>query len=191
MAYSGFELASGDALAEIERLCRHAARGTGGTFSGSTVPTLASVEQYLTTSYYWIGSQLVKAGLSTTQTDTEVLGVLQQLQVYDVAMKVELALPVAAADGGPSARWETFRELRDELKMLIGDGSLVALGATELDEAARKWRVPFVGGISIARKAVMRDDTDAVQHRVRRGQFRSQPAFIPAGQDGVTLEETT
>ncbi len=185
MSYSSFELASGDALREVQHLCRHAARA-GGAFSSSTVPTLASVEQYLTTSYHWIRSRLAKGGLSDTQTLTAVLGVLQQLQVYDVAMKVELALPTEAAGGGASERWTLFRELRDELATMISDGSLAAIGATERTDD--KHRTPFVGGISKSRKDVMEDDTDINQHRIKRDQFRYQYT-IPSGRTAVTVAE--
>lgn len=183
MSYLAYELAEGDARREVERLCRHAARASGA-FSSSTVPDAAAVEQYLTTSYHWIRTRLIKAGLSDDQTDADVVGVLQQLQVYDVCMKVELALPTEAAGGNPSDRWTTFKELRDEMAMMISDGSLSGIGAEEIELARR---TPFVGGISRERKRLMREDSDAIQHRVQRDQFRKLHV-IPTTRDGVQLE---
>lgn len=176
MAYSSYELASGDALAEVQRLCRHAARANGA-FTTATVPSLSAVEQWLTTSYYMLGAILRKAGLSETQTAVSVVGVLQQAMVYDTCMKVELSLPTEAAGAGPSARYVMFKELRDEFWTAIRDGTIAGIDAT-VDSTLQ--RTPYVGGLSISRKTLMVDDTDATQHRIRRGQFQRQ-GIIPIG----------
>jgi len=168
MSYVAFELATGEAKAEIESLCRHAARGSGGTFTSNTVPSLGAVERWLTTSYYWIQGQLRRSGLSSTQTATPVLGQLQQLQVYDVCCKVELSLPVDSTSGDPSARFQWFETQRKEMLETLHDGTLAGLGAATYDGGVR---TPYAGGLSNSRKRLIEDNADATQHRVRRGGF--------------------
>lgn len=167
MSYTAFETANGEAKADVEALCRHAAESG---FSSSTVPTLAAVERWLTTSYYWIQGLLHRAGLSGTQTATNVVAILQELNVYDVCIKVEMALPTQIESGDPNERFQVFVDRRAELLDAIRDGTLAGLGASEYDAGQRK---PVAGGLSIARKAVLTEDTDAVQPRATIGRFNN------------------
>lgn len=179
MAYTAYETAANEALGEVQSLCRHAARASGA-FSSATVPSLAAVERYLTTSYYWIQGLLRRAGMSPTQTDTAVLGVLQQLNVYDVCIKIELSLPANAETGEGNNRYDTFEERRKELMEMFADGTLAAMPDAVLLSSAL--RTPIVTGVSISRKRVAEDDTDRTQHRVRRNQFQAPGQLSPLGE---------
>lgn len=176
MTYTAYELTVGDALTEVQNLCHHAARNSGA-FSASTIPTLSAVEQWITTSYYWIGGVLLRSGLSRTQTAPEVLGILQQLNVYDACMKVEMSLPVESSSGEPNERFKFFEERRNELMEQLMDGTLAGLGAVTQSTGLR---TPIVTGTSRARKALLNEDTDATQHRVKREQFT-----YPGSQQGT------
>lgn len=169
MSYQSFETTAGDALLEVQTLCRHAARASGA-FSTTTVPTLAAVEQWLTTSNYWIQGILLSHGYTAAQTGASALSILQQLNVYDTCMKVELSLPAADGSGEPNGRFREFSERRQELLDMVIDGTLsVFLGLT----GAGLRRLPIVTGLSRSRKRLVETDTDATQHRVRRGQFNA------------------
>lgn len=111
---------------------------------------------------------LHRAGLSGTQTATNVVAILQEFNAYDVCIKVEMSLPTQIESGDPNERFRVFVERRTELLDAIRDGTLAGLGASEYDTGQRK---PIVGGLSISRKAVLTDDTDAVQPRVTVGRF--------------------
>lgn len=182
MAYTAYETAEGEALGEVQSLCRHAAR-SAGAFAATTIPTLPAVERYLTTSYYWIQGLLRRAGLSSAQTDTAVLSILQQLNVYDTCIKVELSLPTNAETGEGNNRFDTFEERRKDLLEMFTDGTLAAMpNAVLLDNALR---TPVVTGVSISRKRLAEEDTDRTQHRIRRGQFQAHGLLDPVAETNV------
>ena len=176
VSYTAYELVTGDALTEVSNLCRHAAR-SNGAFTSSTIPTLAAVEQWLTVSSYWIGGILLRSGLSRVQTASEVVAILQQLNVYDACMKVEMSLPVESSSGEPNERFKFFEERRTEMMEQVMDGTLASLGAVTADAGLR---TPIITGISRSRKALLNQDTDATQHRVKREQFT-----YPGSQQGA------
>lgn len=184
MAYTAFETAAGEALAEVASLCRHAARASGA-FSSSTVPTLVAVERYLTTSHYWIHGLLRRAGLDVEQTDPAVLGILQQLNVYDACIKIELSLPANAETGDGNSRFQTFEERRTDLVEMITDGSLAAMPDAVL--LSTSMRTPIITGISNSRKRLTEENRDATQHRVRRGQFGHHGLLNPTSDTDVDL----
>ena len=186
MAYTAWETAAGEALAEVEAYCRHAARSSAGTFTTNTTPTKAAVERWLTVSYHWIRSLLASAGLSTTQTDATVLAVLQELNALDVAAKVELSLPEESGSGEPNQRFLAFDERRKELIEIIADGTLAAMGATT---SASGRRMPTIGGERLSRKAVAEEDTDRTQHRIRRNIFGHPSNGIPSTTDDFIVRD--
>lgn len=181
MSYLGYELTAGDALLEVQELCRHAAR-QDGRFTAATVPTLVAVERWLTTSYYWIAGQLRRHGFDTVQTNAVVLGILQQLNVYDACLKVEMSFPVESSSGEPNSRFQFFLDRREELLEMIGDGTLAAMGAEVVPNAGRE---PVLTGQFLSRKQLAEDNTDRTQHRVRREQF-TYPGVWP--QSNVWME---
>lgn len=177
MSYTAYESATGEALADVASLCRHAARDNG-SFAPETVPALQAVERWLTLSHAWIAGLLKRHGYSDVQTDTNVIGVLQELNTYDVCMKVELSMPSESSSGDPNERFKTFQERRMELMEQITDGTIATLGAVLFNSGLRS---PIVTGTSYSRKRVAENDADRTQHRVRRSQFNN-PA---AGQDAT------
>lgn len=177
MAYTAYELVAQDAIADVANLCRHAARANG-EFAPETVPSLQAVERWLTLSHAWIAGLLKRHGYSDVQTDATVVGILEELNVYDVCMKVEMSMPSESSSGDPNERFKVFQDRRTELLEQITDGTLGTLGAAGYDSGTRK---PIVTGVSYSRKRVAEDDTDRTQHRVRRSQFNN-PA---AGQEAV------
>jgi hypothetical protein len=184
MAYDAFELATGDCLLDVQMLCRHLTR-EDGSFTASTVPTKALVEKWLTLSHHWICVLLRKAGLSETQTDEKVIGVLQELQSYDVAIKCELAQAASDITGDPSARFQAFVERRAELIELITSGALGAMDANP-SEASGNPRMPILTGQFYDRKEVAESDINRTQHRIRRDIFKYPANAEPfAQQDAV------
>lgn len=181
MAYTAWETSAGEAQAEVETYCRHAARGTGAVFTQLTVPSLGAVERWLTVSYHWIRGLLARNGYSTTQTDPSVVAILQELNVLDVCVKVELSLPEESGSGEPNQRFTAFAERRTELIEMITDGTLGAIGATP-DSSTDSTRIPRIGGERYSRKELAEEDTDRTQHRVRRGAMQHPGLALPTGE---------
>lgn len=175
MSYTSYESASNECLRMVESLCRHVARDNG-KFSEQTVPTLAVVERYITTAYYWVVSKLAERGYDSEQTETEVVGLLQTLNAYQAAIAIELSLPTNDESGTGNARFQALIDMRDSLYASIESGALGQMGASSSSNTARQ---PLVTGVSISRKQVAEDDTDATQHRIRRGAFEAPGNPLP------------
>ncbi len=175
-SYTAYESADDEAKNGVEALCRHLTKS--GEFDATTSPLLEEVERYINISHFWIQGLLQKAGLSTTQTDTDVIGILEQLNVYDTCVKVELGQPALNVTGEPNARFVAFTERRDELMAMVVDGTLSAMGATA-DSIAAGRRTPILTGQLISRKKVADGNTDRTQHSVRRGAFVNPAIAAP------------
>lgn len=121
--------------------------------------------------------------MSTTQTDEAILGILQQLNVYDTCIKIELSLPTNAETGEGNNRFDTFEERRKDLLEMFTDGTLAAMPGAVLLET--DMRTPIVTGISISRKRLAEEDTDRTQHRIRRGQFQAHGLLDPVAETDV------
>ncbi len=183
MAYTAWETTAGEAQSEVEAYTRHAARGTGAVFTALTIPSLPAVERWLTVSYYWISGLLARNGLSTTQTDTAVLAILQELNVVDVCMKVELSLPEESGSGEPNQRFLEFKERRAELMEMLADGTLGSMGA---GANATVSRVPILGGEFFSRKQLAEENTDRTQHRIRRNGLGHPGVTLPSAEQDYT-----
>lgn len=178
MSYLAFETAPGEALNEVAALCRHAARGAGGKFSASTVPSIGAVERWLTTSYYWVRGLLAAHGYAADQTEPAVLAILQELNAIDTCVKVELSLPEESGSGAPNQRFQTFLDRRKDLVEMIESGALATLGAALSPEGTSLRRAPVATGQFYSRKRLAESDSDRTQHRIRRGMF--EPPWSPA-----------
>lgn len=174
-----YETADGQALLAVEGLCRSIATADG--FSGTTKPTLGEVQRYRDMAYYKIAGALVNGGYAAAQTDADVLGFLQNLQVIEMVILVELSRPIITT-GVENTRFEAFIAERERLYTLIMSGMLDSLGAGALSIAGETGFVE-VTGISLDRKQGIAGDGDLVRARFRRGQFAypgSDPSVTPS-----------
>lgn len=164
MGYSSFEIKTGGLLERVEAICRHLT--TGGSFTDASPVTLGDVEQFIDDAYYWLLGEMANNGFNTAPTNTEVKGVLQQIQALDAAAQVEFAMPVTDT-GEPNDRYKALVSRRDRLvrSMLTGKG-LEALGATKAEDMSAHL---MATGVSRDRKADVRGDSDLVPHRFPRG----------------------
>lgn len=173
MPYTAFELNGGACLEDVEGLCTHLTME--GTFSDSSQPRGVDVERWLTLSYYWVQGILAKNGYAIIQTVPAVVGILQELNALDVAVKVELSNPLTGI-GEPNERFIELKRRRDELlEMLESSQMLTALGATEAEVGSAS-ELLAASGISKSRKRLVESNTDLVIARFRRGQSRNTRA---------------
>ena len=172
---SVYETAAGAALTHVESFCRHLT--DGGTFSTVSRPTGTQVNNYLTASGAWVAALLSQNGYDVTQTDAEVLGFLQELNVYDSVIKVELSVPSDDRTGEGNARFQEFKNRLGQLvKMFDKPGFLAGLGATTGGVSASANLL--ASGIGRDRKDTVYDDSDAIPARFRRGMHRA-PGAMP------------
>lgn len=160
MAYSAFETSAGEAMNVIEGYCKQYT--SSNVFSTSTQPTLTEVETFLTMRYYTIQAILGDAGYELIPTDAEVLGYLQHLNSVGAVLDIELTNPITGT-GEPNERYKVFEKMWENGVKFIQGSGLEQLGAT------REGQSILAGGISISRKEVLGDDTDAVPPKFRRG----------------------
>jgi len=180
MTYTGFETAAGALLTDVSMLNRHLT--LSGSFGAQTHPTLEVVEQWINLSYSRIVGLLTKAGYSATQTNAQVLAILEQLNALDVSILIELAHPTTAT-GEANERFKTFMTMRKELEALVNSNAFADLGATAGSSATNI--VTKASGISVADRETRAEDTDDIPNRFRRGQFRNpQSGSDPAVRDG-------
>ncbi len=182
---TAYEVASGSAIAQVEGFCRHLT--ASGTFSTLSQPTRVWVQSQLDLDAAYIAAKLTQAGYSLTQTDGDVLQLLQLWNVLRTAVAIELSNPVEGRSGEGNAR---FREFVNQLKSVedvaTGPG-LADLGATEL--AGGPGRFLTATGVSRDRKETVEEDTDHIKHRFRRGQFVYFPVLSPTADVDAGTDE--
>ena len=174
LEYTAYERTQGAALEGVESKCSHLTQD--GSFSDETVPTDASVAQTLTESYYRVAAELAAAGYAVTQTDPEVLGFLQRLNILDAALNIELSAPIVGP-GEPNERYKALQAERDAMLALLKTQALTVLGA----EKGSSYSALF------AQTGVIRDDkedvdtdSDLVPKRFRRGFMQSRETMTPS-----------
>lgn len=172
---SAYETATNEAMKGVESLCRHIC-GPGG-FNATSKPTLAEVQRFETQAYYKIAGALVAAGYAVSQSAAAVLGFLQNLQVLETVVSVELAYPITGP-GEPNERFRAFMDQLEQLYELLKAGIIDTMGG---DTIAGNTAFVDVTGVSISRKDSIRQDSDFVGPRFRRGQFR-----YPGADPGTT-----
>lgn len=164
--YTAYETADGRCLEAVEAYCMHLT--SDGHFNDETVPAGNDVERGITSSYYLVAGILAKNGYAVAQTDTEVLGILQELNALDAAIRIELSNPITGI-GEPNERFNALQARRDEIISWIENSQmLTVLGAEEADVGSAS-ELLLLTGISKARKRSVEDDTDYIKPRFRRG----------------------
>ena len=164
--YSGYEVQIGTGVIKsLEAHCRHLTEG--GTFSATSTPPLARIEQWIDETYYSLQMELAKEGYSVTipASATAALSFLERLNVYGAVMQVELAHPITGRRGEPNDRYIAYRDLYENGISMLASDALAAMGATRSTELSGSVEV---GGISKSQKRGVYEDTDAVQSRFKR-----------------------
>ena len=155
MSYTGYERSGTSCLQEVEAFCRHLTEG--GTFSTSSIPTLAQVERFLTDAHDQIAVWLQDYGYDSAQTDTDVLGALQIYNAYGAAALVEITQPSVSWEPREGNRYSLFQKKFEEVKGLIQSRGFGLLGGVKSVELSRDLSA---GGISVSDKEVIETDTD-------------------------------
>lgn len=164
MSYSAFELTAGTScLQTVEAYCRHLT--SDGRFDTTSHPTLGQVERFLTQTYYQLQAILAEQGYNPTQTDTQVVGYLENLNAVGAVGKVELTQPVTGT-GEPNERFKEFRAAWRDGTAFIGSDAFEALGGARTERVSAG---VVLTGTSRSRKRTVAADSDLVQPRFPRG----------------------
>ena len=173
LEYTAYERTQGAALEGVEAKCQHLTQD--GSFTDDTVPSDVSVSQTLTESYYRVAAELAAAGYAVTQTDTEVLGFLQRLNILDAALNIELSVPIVGP-GEPNERYRALQMERDAMFALLKTQALTVLGA----EKGSSYSDLFAQtGVIRDDKRDVDSDSDLVPKRFRRGFMQSGDVSAP------------
>lgn len=171
-----YEISTDNALLGTEALVRHLCGDEG--FSDSTHPTSLEVTQFQNMAYYKIAASLANAGFSPTQTDNEVLGFLEALQVLETVILIEQAYPVNGA-GEENERFVSFTNQAKAFYSLMAGDALTVLGATQLTTRALNIKAT---GVSYDEKNTVETNTDFIPHRFKRNMHSSVPAATTTSQ---------
>ena len=161
-----YEAGAGSALAQVEGFCRHLT--TSGQFSDGSQPSRGWVESQLNLDSAYIAAKLGEAGYSPSQTDTDVLQLLQLWNVLRTVVSVELANPISSPSGRGNARFQEFKNREETAEKIATGPGLADLGATVSGGLSE---LLLATGVSQDRKDTVEDDSDHIAHRFRKGQF--------------------
>ena len=164
---ANFEKDSGDILSMVSMLERHLIRD--GEFSSNTKPSLEQVEEALEETEQEIFIWLATEGYSTDIADYSALA-KQFISWYvslGVAYRLELSQPGIQSSARGNSRWSVLYQQYIKLQEIIAGAALTRLGVTQTVTARS-----ILTGVSIAEKAELTDDPDAVQPQFTRELMR-------------------
>ena len=178
-----YERSTGTAITQAEGFCRHLT--TGGTFDTVSQPTRAWVTSQLDLDAAYIATRLESCGYAATQTDEDVLQLLEAWNTVRTVIAIELSNPVESISGKGNERFQEFRSRSKMLEELACSAGLADLGAT-VSGGLGEFLV--AGGVSRSRKQTVEEDTDHIKHRIRRGQFKYPSTSQPAAETDYESE---
>lgn len=188
MAYTAYETASNEALAEVASLCRHLT--TAGSFDGTTRPTLTEVERFLSLGYQMINTVLAEYGYTVPATDANVVAVLQHYNAIWAAAQAEYAQASAGFTDGGGTRGDHFMEefvgrgpagsarvsIHIGIYGYVKSAAFKDLGDTKATELSSGLSA---GGISKADKLTIATDSDMVQYAFTRSLHGNPGGTVP------------
>lgn len=184
MAYTAYETASNEALAEVASLCRHLT--TSGSFDSNTRPTLTEVERFLTAGYRMVNLVLAEYGYTVPATDADAVGVLQHYNAIWAAAQCEYAQASAGFTDGGGNRGDRFMaefwgEKGNEghhpgIRSIVRSSAFQDLGDTKAQELSRGLSV---GGVSKADKLTIATDSDMDQYAFTRRMHGNPGGTVP------------
>ena len=155
MTYISYERAGSACLNEVQTLERHLT--DSGSFGTATVPTLTQIEEFITDSYYELGTYLTDYGYNRIQAGTNIVGILQHYNALGACAKIELTQASVGYKSGENTRYDRFYTEFMKVKGLIQSPAFERMGAT------KGWALSAgisAGGVSISDKEDIETDTD-------------------------------
>jgi hypothetical protein len=171
MTYVAWETVEGAAMDQIAVFCRHLLKNSK-VFNDDSNPSYDEVEILISNNYSKMSGILLKYGISPTQTDANVVRLLQSYLVYCTVVDVESAHTVNAINKTPNQRFALFQAKCEEFEPYVQGGNLQAIISNALGVAIDQG--PIWTGASQARKAVLNADTDLVHPDITRDMMKSR-----------------
>ncbi len=173
MSYVAWESNPGEAIQQVAIFCRHLLKG-GATFDSVSQPPYEEVEIYISNNYSKMVGMLARYAISATQTDANVIRVLQSFLVACSVVDVERSQAGAGFGKVPNARFQSFMDQCNSFETYLEKGNLQALAGITFDvtlTAGPEWT-----GTSKARKALLAQETDSVQPDITRDMMKNSLA---------------
>lgn len=182
MPYDAFEVTPGACIEQVEMLCMHLT--DGGSFGGNAVIQQTDVESFISATYYEMVAMMAEFFISSAQTDSKILGLLQYFNSIGAASKIELVSPTLGS-GVTSNTRQAF--LTDQYEngfvRILGSNALSVMGAIPLTDPRGEGLT--AGGISKADKDIIDTDSDANTYSFRRKDFDNPFVEITPSGDSV------
>lgn len=146
------------------------------TFNAETLPTLNQVTRFMSSGCAAIHTKMAEAGWDTpVASGTDLYERLIDLNALFAAGRSELTRVNVTVGPGERTRGQIFLDLfKMELDELV-NSNLAEIGG----EVSSTDGEIFVGGISVASKDSYDDDSDRVQPRFKRNQFKFSESQYP------------
>lgn len=140
--------------------------GSASEFDTTTCPTLVQITAWLSTGCALIEATLADRGYSTIPTSSAVYGVAAQANALYAAWMAERSRINARLAQGERTRADMFKKDFYDLLDILKGFDLSSLSLTQT-------RTSYAGGISVSDKNAVEDNSDRVQPRFTRGDFRN------------------
>ena len=149
--------------------------GADTEFSDTSAPTRTHVERWLDKGYSVINTRLAGRGYATPVTSsTTVYDTLVDLEALYAAARAQFARMSSRLAATERAKGQIYmKQFNDELAALL-DSDLSGAGVSR-SSTGKLW----AGGISKDSKESYEDNTDRVEPRFERDQFRASGAEVP------------
>lgn len=146
--------------------------GSASGYDTSTCPTLAQVNVWLSSGCALIESALASDGYGTISVTSQAYGLAQLCNALYAAWMAERSRISSRVAVDERTRADMVKKDFEYHLDLLRELDLSRMGVTQTG-------VPYAGGISVSAKNTRQNDTDRVNARFSRGQFRNPYSLDP------------
>ena len=159
---------------DVAALTPHLLSGASD-FSTSTSPTLSIINTWVSAGSSLVNARIATMGYGAIPTNSAAYDFARQANALYAAWMAERSRMSARVSRDENTRADYFkRDFNDALNMLVGL-DLSRMGVTKSNQPPANW----AGGISATDKEANESDSDIVQPRFGRDQFRNRESLNP------------
>ena len=150
---------------------------SNSAFTGDTNPASADVATWLSSGCAIIESRIGSRGYGAIPITSPAYDFARQANAFYAAWLAELSIISARVSRDENTRDDRFKRAFETQMQMLDRLDLSRLGVTR----SRHSPFPYAGGILQSNKDENEADTDIVQSRFKKGQFRNPEAGEPLG----------
>lgn len=152
----------------------HTLVAPASAFDTSTCPSLSDVTTWVTAGSSAIDTQLASNGYGPIPANSTAYALAGQCNALFAALFAEESRTNARVSADERTRGDRFKRDYEALMKVLVAMDLSRAGVSSLSGGRA-----YAGGISVSDRATVESDTDRVQPRFRRGQFRNPGTLLP------------